>query len=59
VGHCPRTRPDLAALLGQGLKKQKIRAHSDFMWNTAVTDWALTFTLRLVKEMLVFVAIGL
>jgi hypothetical protein len=44
VGHCPRTRPDLAALLGQGLKKQKIRAHSDFMWNTAVNEWALTFT---------------
>jgi UV DNA damage repair endonuclease len=44
VGHCARTRPDLATLLGQGMKKQKIRAHSDFMWNSAVTDWALTFT---------------
>jgi hypothetical protein len=44
VGHCTRTRPDLESLLAQGLKKQKLRAHSDFMWNTAVNDWALTFT---------------
>jgi UV DNA damage repair endonuclease len=43
VDHCTRTRPDLESLLGQGLKKQKLRAHSDFMWNTAVNDWALTF----------------
>jgi hypothetical protein len=26
-----------------GFKKQKLRAHSDFYWNTAVNDWALTF----------------
>ena len=38
VDHCTRTRPDLESLLAQGLKKQKIRAHSDFMWNTAVND---------------------
>jgi UV DNA damage repair endonuclease len=44
VDHCTRTRPDLESLLAQGLKKQKIRAHSDFMWNTAVNDWALTFS---------------
>jgi UV DNA damage endonuclease len=44
VGHCTRTKPDLESLLAQGLKKQKIRAHSDFMWNEAVTDWALTFS---------------
>jgi hypothetical protein len=30
--------------MAQGLKKQKIRAHSDFMWNSAVNEWALTFT---------------
>lgn len=23
-------------------KKQKLRAHSDFMWNSAVNNWALT-----------------
>ena len=30
-------------LLENGYKKQKLRAHSDFMWNNAVNDWALTF----------------
>jgi UV DNA damage repair endonuclease len=43
VDHDRRVRPDLAALLGAGYKKQKLRAHSDFYWNDAVTDWALTF----------------
>ncbi len=44
VGHNTFVRPDLSALLSAGYKKQKLRAHSDFMWNTAVNDWALTFT---------------
>ena len=43
VGHNTFVRPDLSALLSQGYKKQKLRAHSDFMWNTAVNEWALTF----------------
>jgi hypothetical protein len=43
VDHDRGTRPDLAELLARGYKKQKLRAHSDFYWNTAVTDWALTF----------------
>ena len=43
VGHCTNTKPDLSRLLASGLKKQKLRAHSDFMWNTAVNDWALSF----------------
>jgi|TARA_B100001741_G_C16217893_1_gene443394 hypothetical protein len=30
-------------LLEQGFKKAKLRAHSDFMWNRAVNDWALSF----------------
>jgi hypothetical protein len=30
-------------LLEQGFKKQKLRAHSDMMWNNAVNDWALQF----------------
>jgi UV DNA damage endonuclease len=42
VGHCPSTRPDMESLLAQGYKKAKLRAHSDFMWNDAVNDWALT-----------------
>jgi UV DNA damage endonuclease len=44
VGHDPSTRPDLAQLLDVGYRKQKLRAHSDFLWNSAVTDWALTFS---------------
>ena len=41
--HCTDTMPDMAALLAQGYKKQKLRAHSDTYWNTAVNKWALTF----------------
>lgn len=44
VGHDPHQRPDLTALLSRGHKKQKLRAHSDFYWNSAVNDWALTFS---------------
>jgi UV DNA damage repair endonuclease len=43
VGHDRGVRPDLAALLGAGFKKQKLRAHSDLMWNTACNDWVLGF----------------
>jgi len=44
VDHVSNVKPDLSALLAQGYKKQKLRAHSDFMWNVAVNEWALTFT---------------
>ena len=37
-------RPSLDALIAAGFKKQKIRAHSDYCWNTAVNTWALTHT---------------
>jgi UV DNA damage endonuclease len=43
VDHDPDVRPDLDALLAQGYRKQKLRAHSDFYWNRAVNDWAATF----------------
>jgi hypothetical protein len=43
VGHDPFTMPDHALLLEQGYKKQKMRAHSNFYWNTAVNEWALSF----------------
>jgi len=43
VGHDRSTRPDLAQLLAGGYKKQKLRAHSDMMWNTACNDWVLGF----------------
>jgi UV DNA damage repair endonuclease len=42
-GHCDKTLPDYAQLLKAGHKKQKLRAHSNFYWNTAVNDWALSF----------------
>jgi UV DNA damage endonuclease len=42
VGHCVNTLPEHSVLLESGHKKQKLRAHSDFYWNTAVNDWALT-----------------
>ena len=43
VGHSTDTLPDKELLLEQGYKKAKLRAHSDFMWNTAVNKWAGTF----------------
>jgi UV damage endonuclease UvdE len=42
-GHCVNTLPNHALLLEQGHKKQKLRAHSDFYWNTEANLWALTF----------------
>ncbi|MCX7594392.1 MAG: hypothetical protein N2235_11625 [Fischerella sp.] len=44
--HCSNTLPDMQTLLAQGHKKQKLRAHSDFMWNNAVNDWAVSFLPR-------------
>jgi len=35
-------RPDMDTLLESGYKKQKLRAHSDYMWNDACNDWALS-----------------
>jgi UV DNA damage repair endonuclease len=43
VGHDATQAPDYAVLLEAGHKKQKLRAHSDFYWNSATTDWALGF----------------
>jgi UV DNA damage repair endonuclease len=37
------TRPQMALLLEQGYRKQKLRAHSDFMWNKDVNEWAYGF----------------
>lgn len=44
VNHPTDILPDYTALLASGYKKAKMRAHSDFYWNTAVNDWALTHT---------------
>ena len=43
VDHDPNVLPDHALLLEQGYKKAKLRAHSDYMWNNAVNEWASTF----------------
>ena len=43
VEHPGHIRPDLPTLLESGYKKQKLRAHSNFYWNTAVNEWALSF----------------
>jgi UV DNA damage endonuclease len=44
VGHDHDTLPDMTQLLAQGFKKQKLRAHSDFYWNSAVNEWAASFS---------------
>lgn len=43
IDHDINTRPDMNSLLAAGYKKSKLRAHSDFYWNQAVNDWALSF----------------
>ena len=37
------TRPEMSELLAAGFKKQKLRSHSDFMWNKDVNTWAYDF----------------
>jgi UV DNA damage endonuclease len=41
-GACTVSRPCLTTLLESGHNKQKLRAHSDYYWNQAVNDWALS-----------------
>ena len=44
VGHIDtNTKPDFPALLEQGYKKAKLRAHSDYYPNNATNEWALSF----------------
>ena len=44
IDHDPDTLPNMDKLLEQGYKKTKLRAHSDFYWNSAVNHWAWSFT---------------
>ena len=37
-------KPDLPLLLDCNFTKAKLRAHSDYYWNQACNDWALTFS---------------
>jgi UV DNA damage endonuclease len=39
---CRVSRPCLTTLLESGHNKQKLRAHSDYYWNNAVNDWAIS-----------------
>jgi UV DNA damage repair endonuclease len=43
VDHDTSLAPVHSELLLNGYKKQKLRAHSDFYWNTATNEWALSF----------------
>ena len=43
VNHDTNVFPDMKVLLEQGHKKQKLRAHSDYYWNKACNEWALSF----------------
>lgn len=43
VGHATNVRPDRDVLLESKYNKQKLRAHSDYYWNEAVNDWAMSF----------------
>jgi len=42
--HSEGIRPAMETLLSEGYQKAKLRAHSDMYWNTAVNEWAWTFT---------------
>lgn len=43
IDHCTSTKPNYKLLLESGIKKQKLRAHSDMYWNTALNEWIYTF----------------
>jgi len=43
VDHDTDLAPVHSELLLNGYKKQKLRAHSDFYWNTVTNEWALSF----------------
>jgi UV DNA damage repair endonuclease len=40
--HDVNTKPVMSVLLENNHKKQQLRAHSDYMWNNAVNEWALS-----------------
>jgi UV DNA damage repair endonuclease len=42
TSHSRHERPSLVPLMESGHNKQKLRAHSDYYWNNACNDWALT-----------------
>ena len=42
VNHSRSILPDVSSLIESGHNKQKLRAHSDYMWSDAANDWAYT-----------------
>jgi UV DNA damage repair endonuclease len=42
VGHDTIVMPDMPTLLDNGFKRQKLRAHSNFMWHKTMNEWAYT-----------------
>lgn len=42
INHSRSVLPDIGALIMSGHSKQKLRAHSDYMWSDAANDWAKT-----------------
>lgn len=42
IDHSRDARPDLRFLIETGKKKQQLRAHSDYYWNNASNEWALS-----------------
>ena len=43
IEHDASTKPDLAQLKSSGFTSAKLRAHSEYYWNTACNTWALDF----------------
>jgi len=43
IDHDPGVKPDLKVLKTAGYTAAKLRAHSEYYWNTAVNEYALTF----------------
>lgn len=44
VDHDTEILPDLSALKAAKFTSAKLRAHSEYYWNTAANNWALTFS---------------
>lgn len=43
VDHDKNQKPDLAELKRMGFTSAKLRAHSDYYWNNACNEWALSY----------------
>jgi len=46
VDHDTNTLPNFQQLKQQGFTSAKLRAHSDYYWNSAVNTWAMSFLPR-------------